>query len=133
MSASRDDIMKELGLTPVWRLRGTPTAEVSVSGSAGDPPAGQTLVRGKTSAGGSPALQEQVAEREPVTVRVLPKVVPLDARAQGIVNMEWPQLKESVAGCVACPLHKGRNKTVFGVGDEAAEWLFIGEGPGADE
>ena len=47
--------------------------------------------------------------------------------------MDWPQLKASVAGCTACPLHKGRNKTVFGVGDEQAEWMFIGEGPGADE
>ena len=42
-------------------------------------------------------------------------------------------LRESVAGCVACALHKGRNKTVFGVGDENADWLFVGEGPGADE
>ncbi|MCE9641463.1 MAG: uracil-DNA glycosylase [Betaproteobacteria bacterium] len=113
MSASRDDIMKELGLTPVWRLRGAPAAE----------PAAAAPV----------AMAAQAPDGEPVTVRVLPKVVPLDARAQGIVNMEWPQLKESVAGCVACPLHKGRNKTVFGVGDEAAEWLFIGEGPGAEE
>ena len=47
--------------------------------------------------------------------------------------MDWPQIKAGVAGCTACPLHKGRNKTVFGVGDEHAEWLFIGEGPGADE
>ena len=47
--------------------------------------------------------------------------------------MDWPQLKASVAGCTACALHKGRNKTVFGVGDEQADWLFIGEGPGADE
>jgi DNA polymerase len=59
--------------------------------------------------------------------------LPLDARAAAIAQMEWPQLKESVAACVACPLHEGRNKTVFGVGDEAADWLFVGEGPGADE
>jgi DNA polymerase len=30
-------------------------------------------------------------------------------------------------------LHAKRNKTVFGVGDENADWLFVGEGPGADE
>ena len=59
--------------------------------------------------------------------------LPLDPRAAQILRMDWPQLKESVAGCVACPLHKGRNKTVFGVGDEHASWLFIGEGPGAEE
>ena len=38
-----------------------------------------------------------------------------------------------MAGCTDCPLHAKRNKTVFGVGDENADWLFVGEGPGADE
>lgn len=47
--------------------------------------------------------------------------------------MDWPQLKTSVASCSACRLHEQRTQTVFGVGDERAEWLFIGEGPGADE
>lgn len=47
--------------------------------------------------------------------------------------MDWPQLKQSVAGCVACELHKARRQTVFGVGDENADWLFVGEGPGAEE
>ena len=47
--------------------------------------------------------------------------------------MDWPALKSCVAGCTACGLHKTRNKTVFGVGDEQADWLFVGEGPGADE
>jgi DNA polymerase len=60
-------------------------------------------------------------------------VLPLDARIAEIARMEWPQLKQCVADCVACPLHQGRNKTVFGVGDEKADWLFVGEGPGADE
>jgi DNA polymerase len=42
-------------------------------------------------------------------------------------------LKSAVAGCVGCALHAKRTKTVFGVGDENADWLFVGEGPGADE
>jgi len=79
----------------------------------------------------APAAALQASE--PVIVRGLPKVPPLDARALQIASLEWPQLRESVAGCVACPLHKGRNKTVFGIGDEAADWLFVGEGPGAEE
>lgn len=49
------------------------------------------------------------------------------------MRMDWPELKASVASCVACPLHEKRNKAVFGVGDENADWLFVGEGPGADE
>lgn len=35
--------------------------------------------------------------------------------------------------CVACRLHQGRNKVVFGVGNPNARLLFIGEGPGRDE
>ncbi|MDT8363854.1 MAG: uracil-DNA glycosylase [Nitrosomonas sp.] len=48
-------------------------------------------------------------------------------------NMDWAQLNQSVTGCLACPLGQTRKKTVFGVGDQAASWLFVGEGPGARE
>jgi DNA polymerase len=49
------------------------------------------------------------------------------------MRMDWPALKEAVARCFACPLHAKRTNTVFGVGDENADWMFVGEGPGADE
>jgi DNA polymerase len=55
------------------------------------------------------------------------------ARREVILQMDWPTLKGAVEQCSACPLHAKRNKTVFGVGDESASWLFVGEGPGADE
>jgi uracil-DNA glycosylase family 4 len=48
-------------------------------------------------------------------------------------TMDWTQLKEAVRTCVACGLCKQRKQAVFGVGAESAPWLFIGEGPGADE
>ena len=111
MSATRDEILRELGLAPAWRLR-EPAPESPTADAA-------------------PATALQASE--PVIVRGLPKVPPLDARALQIATLDWLQLRESVAGCVACPLHKGRNKTVFGIGDEAADWLFVGEGPGAEE
>lgn len=57
-------------------------------------------------------------------------VDPLIAR---IAGMSWPELKQQVAGCQRCGLCQGRNNTVFGVGDEKAKWLFIGEGPGRNE
>jgi DNA polymerase len=47
--------------------------------------------------------------------------------------MDWPQLKEAVRACTACGLCRARKQAVFGVGNEAAPWLFVGEGPGADE
>ncbi len=48
-------------------------------------------------------------------------------------DLDWAGLKAAVVGCTACELHKSRTRTVFGVGDENADWLFIGEAPGADE
>ncbi|MFZ2300641.1 MAG: uracil-DNA glycosylase [Gallionella sp.] len=50
-----------------------------------------------------------------------------------IGNLNWPELKQKVRDCTACKLRAGCTQTVFGVGDEKAEWLFVGEGPGADE
>ena len=49
------------------------------------------------------------------------------------MRMDWPALREAVAQCTACGLHARRTNTVFGVGDENADWMFIGEAPGADE
>ncbi|HEY0554460.1 MAG TPA: uracil-DNA glycosylase [Thermoanaerobaculia bacterium] len=37
------------------------------------------------------------------------------------------------AGCTRCRLSEGRNKVVFGAGNPAAELMFVGEGPGAEE
>jgi DNA polymerase len=37
------------------------------------------------------------------------------------------------ATCTRCRLAEGRTQVVFGMGNPAAELLFVGEGPGADE
>lgn len=50
-----------------------------------------------------------------------------------ILNMDWQQLKHEVIHCTACNLCQSRTQTVFGVGDEKADWLYVGEGPGARE
>jgi uracil-DNA glycosylase family 4 len=49
-----------------------------------------------------------------------------------IVN-DWIPLKAAVSGCTKCGLHATRTQTVFGVGDENADWMLIGEAPGAEE
>lgn len=58
---------------------------------------------------------------------------PPEGGASPVQSMDWPELKAAVAACTACGLHRTRTRTVFGVGDEKAEWLFVGEGPGAEE
>ncbi len=55
------------------------------------------------------------------------------SRGQLISELNWPELKAMVRDCTACKLRAGCTQTVFGVGDEKANWLFVGEGPGADE
>ena len=47
--------------------------------------------------------------------------------------MAWPELKATVKGCTACGLRAGCTQTVFGVGDESAHWMLVGEAPGAEE
>ena len=73
---------------------------------------------------GAPAVPHEVREAVPATE------MPADDE---VARMDWTQLKASVAGCVKCGLCHGRHHTVFGVGDEKAKWLFVGEGPGRNE
>ena len=46
---------------------------------------------------------------------------------------ELAALKKEVSVCTQCELHQTRTQTVFGVGNPQADWLVIGEAPGADE
>lgn len=109
------EMLREMGITPLWRLRAA-AAPVEVA----------------------PVQAAVAAEPVPATAPVArvsePAPAPAVAMPAGdIAAMDWPALKDCVSGCTACGLHKTRNKTVFGVGDEQADWLFVGEGPGADE
>ena len=45
----------------------------------------------------------------------------------------WEQLRAQVRACTACALHETRTQAVFGVGNRRAEWMVIGEAPGAEE
>lgn len=54
-------------------------------------------------------------------------------RAAAIARLDWKELRQEVAGCRACTLCETRKQTVFGVGNANAEWMLIGEAPGAEE
>lgn len=65
----------------------------------------------------------------PESVRESPStVVDLSGQQPGM-----DQLRREVVSCCACVLHETRTQTVFGTGNQNADWLFIGEAPGADE
>ena len=74
----RHEVLAEMGLAPVWRLR-----------------------------------RQTVAEKR--------------------AEPGWIEIKQAVPACTACGLHKSRTQTVLGVGDENADWMLIGEAPGAEE
>lgn len=67
---------------------------------------------------------------------VEPAGVPLPGSAaagESIGALDWEALEARVGSCTHCPLHAGRTRTVFGVGNRSADWLIVGEAPGAEE
>ncbi len=110
--ASRDEILRELKLAPAWRRRGGAPAHAAV-----DAPA--------TSA---PGVRASGAASPPILTAEDPQ-----ARRARIATLDWDALEADVASCTACGLCRSRNQAVPGVGDRRAEWLFVGEGPGAEE
>lgn len=50
-----------------------------------------------------------------------------------VSEFDWHTLQQTVKACTLCELHTSRTQTVFGVGDANADWLIIGEAPGAEE
>ena len=107
-AARRALMLEEMGIAPQWRLRSAVTEAQSV----------------RAESAVAPAAIVAVAVASPETG---------SAQRDAVMRMDWAQLKSCVASCTQCALHARRNKTVFGVGDENADWLFVGEGPGADE
>ena len=71
--------------------------------------------------------------QEAVTAQPEIQPGPTKSREQPVSELDWLELKAMVKDCAACGLRAGCTQTVFGVGDEKADWLFVGEGPGADE
>ena len=105
MSARRDSILREMGLGPLWRLR-------------------------------APSVTPAAVEELPVIAPLPDPVPPADvqpAPAGDVAGLGWEALTERIVACRACALCEQRRQAVPGVGDRQADWLFVGEGPGAEE
>ena len=102
---AREDVLEALGLAPVWRRRERLGLAAEPSAPRGDEP------------GQNPAPADEG----------------LDTRAARIARIEWREFAADVDACTACGLSKTRKRSVPGVGDVRAQWLFIGEAPGAEE
>ncbi len=86
-----------------------------------------------------PTLQRPLPA--PVAVRpepAAPRPAPVlamapPATASAADNLDWPALRDAVAGCRACGLCDARQQTVFGVGHTNAHCMVVGEAPGEQE
>jgi DNA polymerase len=75
-------------------------------------------------------LQTWVARGKWAMIDPTQSPVERHAREAGV---DWPELRARVAACTRCALSSTRTQTVFGVGNLKAEWLIVGEAPGAEE
>jgi uracil-DNA glycosylase len=123
MSADRNEnFLHEMGLGPVWTRRETDK----------DKAAALAHVAGQTNAPTETIAKSAAPEEAPIAFSSAAHE-PTAPPAADVARMSWTELREAVAGCVKCGLCRNRNNTVFGVGDEKAKWLFVGEGPGRNE
>ncbi|MBF8269311.1 MAG: phage SPO1 DNA polymerase-related protein [Gammaproteobacteria bacterium] len=64
----------------------------------------------------------------------IPETTPVSAQSTvPAPQPDWEILQRQVAACTRCDLHRTRTQTVFGIGNRNADWLIIGEAPGAEE
>jgi len=80
----------------------------------------------------APQQQRQEVAVEEAAAPIVPLSIPLSGEAAGRAS-ELAALAAAAAGCTRCRLSEGRMKVVFGSGNPAAELMFVGEGPGAEE
>ena len=108
----RSTILREMGLTPIWSLRGaaSPSSDVIAE----------------------PHRVAPLAIEAPLAP-IEPPALPDPNRATLIAAMSWDELIASISHCTACKLSKTRNKTVPGFGDRAPAWMVVGEAPGENE
>lgn len=66
-----------------------------------------------------------------------PQALPLTSQeplsSPTLEPIDWQALQTQISDCTRCSLHQTRTQTVFGVGNPHADWLIIGEAPGAEE
>lgn len=111
MNPNQRAILEEMGFQ-LWELRPEPGAEAMPAASTTSAPV------------------QMAVEPAPASVALATSVA---IGSTEVAQMNWEQLAQAVQDCRACELCKHRHQAVLGVGDQQADWLFVGEGPGAEE
>lgn len=125
MRLNREQMLAEMGLAPIWRLREQDGENAASEASTPVEKTAETPVAD---------AHQQVSLSQTPTAPA-PPLSPVQSAASNaaVDRLNWPDLQQQVTACRACPLCQQRKQAVFGVGDQQADWLFIGEGPGAEE
>ena len=110
--------LKLLGLWPQWTLR--PEFARTADAAEENIRAGEVV-----------ALPEPVPVAD-ASAKADSQGVIADGR-ESIMQMEWEELTRTICQCRQCGLSQTRTQAVPGVGDRQADWLIVGEAPGADE
>ena len=118
-SDQQQAMLREMGLrlwAPLAVPTGAPIAEVPVP---------EVL---EASAKAAP-----VVAAVPLSTLMIPAPPMASAEPSPVASMDWPALRDAVAGCRACSLCESRRHTVFGVGHPRAHCMVVGEAPGEQE
>jgi uracil-DNA glycosylase family 4 len=123
--------MQALGLWPAWRLR-APAA------TSAEPDTETALVEATALPDKPAPIEQPVAVAVNTAVFNIPAepvqpVQPVQPDKTPFGTMDWSTLNAAIQSCTRCELAASRTHAVPGVGDIHAEWLFIGEAPGANE
>ncbi|HMV17432.1 MAG TPA: uracil-DNA glycosylase [Rhodocyclaceae bacterium] len=148
MSGRRDSVLREMGLAPLWRLRDRPAVD-DACGQLADAVVDGAPLPAERSADTVPVAAGAVDLRivpplhsdarrghaglPPLAAGVAPAVTPEHVADGRIEGLDWDALEATIRTCEACVLCQKRKQAVPGVGDRQADWLFVGEGPGAEE
>ncbi|MDO8350971.1 MAG: uracil-DNA glycosylase [Gallionella sp.] len=140
----REAMLRELNLHPLWVRRHAPEPMPSVAAAVAEEPSAEI----------QPPSSDVLQSRADAALRVEAEVgdlfvaEPYGLRDSGedslrefqlkiaggpLADVAWPELRQKVRDCALCALRAGCTQTVFGVGDEQADWLFVGEAPGEEE
>ncbi len=131
LDARQRAMLAEMGVRPWWPVPAAPAAEAARVPEPESEPARPVVAEAPVAAPRPRPDMRPV----PTAPAAAPVAVPvLQAERPEIANLDWPALQDTLRGCEACALSKGRCNVVPGVGDtDRPDWLVVGEAPGEQE
>src|SRR5215471_10002039 len=93
----------------------------------------KSLYRRSVTAPAGPVIEAPAIVRTESAPAIVSAPTPMELPPLAPSDDSLLKIIQDIGDCRRCRLHEGRNKIVFGVGDEKAPLVFVGEGPGADE